>query len=217
VVAVDQASGQHAGRHEDAEKISAAVGDIRHPALGGARSSRDRLVERHHHVPDELEQQEIQAGNVQRKEQVEQPQQQRDPRPGQEHQVGAGDRGDGMELFYARCAILHAARAAKIDAFDVVFSDVNDDEGFLKEANFAKRLGFNGKSLINPRQIELLHQAYAPTEQEVLKAQRIVHAAEEAESQGLGVVSLNGKMVDAPVVLNAQRILALAKPAFVQA
>jgi citrate lyase subunit beta/citryl-CoA lyase len=126
-------------------------------------------------------------------------------------------RGDGMELFYARCAILHAARAAKIDAFDVVFSDVNDDEGFLKEANFAKRLGFNGKSLINPRQIELLHQAYAPTEQEVLKAQRIVHAAEEAESQGLGVVSLNGKMVDAPVVLNAQRILALAKPAFVQA
>jgi citrate lyase subunit beta/citryl-CoA lyase len=126
-------------------------------------------------------------------------------------------RGDGTELFYARCAILHAARAAKIDAFDVVFSDVNDDEGFLKEANFAKRLGFNGKSLINPRQIELLHQAYAPTEQELLKAKRIVNAAEEAERQGLGVVSLNGKMVDAPVVLNAQRILALAKPAFVQA
>jgi citrate lyase subunit beta/citryl-CoA lyase len=126
-------------------------------------------------------------------------------------------RGDGTELFYARCAILHAARAAKIDAFDVVFSDVNDDEGFLKEANFAKRLGFNGKSLINPRQIELLHQAYAPTEQELRKAERIVNAAEEAERQGLGVVSLNGKMVDAPVVLNAQRILALAKPAFVQA
>jgi citrate lyase subunit beta/citryl-CoA lyase len=126
-------------------------------------------------------------------------------------------RGDGTELFYARCAILHAARAAKIDAFDVVFSDVNDDEGFLKEANFAKHLGFNGKSLINPRQIELLHQAYAPTEQELRKAERIVNAAEEAERQGLGVVSLNGKMVDAPVVLNAQRILALAKPAFVQA
>jgi citrate lyase subunit beta/citryl-CoA lyase len=126
-------------------------------------------------------------------------------------------RGDGTELFYARCAILHAARAAKIDAFDVVFSDVNDDEGFLKEANFAKRLGFNGKSLINPRQIELLHQAYAPTEQELRKAERIVNAAEEAERQGLGVVSLNGKMVDAPVVLNAQRILALAKPAFAQA
>jgi len=123
-------------------------------------------------------------------------------------------RGDGTELFYARCAVLHAARAAKIDAFDVVFSDVNDDEGFLKEVALIKRLGFNGKSLINPRQIELLHQAYAPTEEEVRKAERIVEAAEEAERAGLGVVSLNGKMVDAPVVLSARRILYLARPTY---
>jgi citrate lyase subunit beta/citryl-CoA lyase len=119
-------------------------------------------------------------------------------------------RGDGSEIFYARCAVLHAARAAKIDAFDVVFSDVNDDEGFLKEVEVAKRLGFNGKSLINPRQIELLHKAYAPTEEEVRKAEQIVNAAKNAEREGLGVVSLNGKMIDSPVVLNAQRILALA-------
>lgn len=123
-------------------------------------------------------------------------------------------RGDGTELFYARCAVLHAARAAKIDAFDVVFSDVNDDEGFLKEVALIKRLGFNGKSLINPRQIELLHRAYAPTEEEVRKAERIVEAAEEAERSGLGVVSLNGKMVDAPVVLGARRILYLARPTY---
>ena len=123
-------------------------------------------------------------------------------------------RGDGTELFYARCAVLHAARAAKIDAFDVVFSDVNDDEGFLKEVALIKRLGFNGKSLINPRQIELLHQAYAPTEEEVRKAERIVEAAEEAERAGLGVVSLNGKMVDAPVVRSARRILYLARPTY---
>jgi citrate lyase subunit beta/citryl-CoA lyase len=116
-----------------------------------------------------------------------------------------------MELFYARCAVLHAARAAKIDAFDVVFSDVNDDEGFLKEVNLIKRLGFNGKSLINPRQIELLHQAYMPSEEEVAKAKRIVEAAQEAERAGHGVVSLNGKMVDAPVVLSARRILDLAR------
>lgn len=126
-------------------------------------------------------------------------------------------RGDGTELFYARCAVLHAARAAKIDAFDVVFSDVNDDEGFLKEVALIKRLGFNGKSLINPRQIELLHQAYAPTEEEVRKAERIVEAAEEAERAGLGVVSLNGKMVDAPVVLGARRILYLARPTYLPA
>jgi citrate lyase subunit beta/citryl-CoA lyase len=126
-------------------------------------------------------------------------------------------RGDGTELFYARCAVLHAARAAKIDAFDVVFSDVNDDEGFLKEVEVAKRLGFNGKSLINPRQIELLHKAYMPTAKEISKAELIVDAAEKAEREGLGVVSLNGKMVDPPVVLNARRILALANPSFVRA
>jgi citrate lyase subunit beta/citryl-CoA lyase len=126
-------------------------------------------------------------------------------------------RGDGSELFYARCAVLHAARAAKIDAFDVVFSDVNDDEGFLKEVAVAKKLGFNGKSLINPRQIELLHKSYEPTEDEIRRAERIVEAAEKAESEGLGVVSLNGKMVDPPVVMNARRILALAQPSYTQA
>lgn len=119
-------------------------------------------------------------------------------------------RGDGSELFYARCAVLHAARFAKIDAFDVVFSDVNDEEGFLREVETVKRLGFNGKSLINPRQIELLHRAYAPTDQERERAERIVEAAEDAERKGLGVVSLGGKMVDAPVVAAARRVLALA-------
>lgn len=119
-------------------------------------------------------------------------------------------RGDGSELFYARCAVLHAARYAKIDAFDVVFSDVNDEEGFLREVETIKRLGFNGKSLINPRQIELLHRAYAPTPKEAERAGRIVEAAEKAEREGLGVVSLNGKMVDAPVVAAARRVLMLA-------
>ena len=119
------------------------------------------------------------------------------------------ERGDGTELFYARCAVLHAARLAKIDAFDVVFSDLNDDEGFLKEVDLIRRLGFNGKSLINPRQIELLHNAFAPTQEEVDYAKRVVAAAARAEKEGLGVVSLNGKMVDAPVVAHAQRVLQL--------
>ncbi len=126
-------------------------------------------------------------------------------------------RGDGTELFYARCAVLHAARAARIDAFDVVFADINDDEGFLKEVELIKRLGFNGKSLVNPRQIELLHNAYAPTADEVTRAERIVEAAERAEREGLGVVSLNGKMVDAPVVNSAKRILQLAQTSGIRA
>ncbi|MCT6867466.1 MAG: citrate (pro-3S)-lyase subunit beta, partial [Gilliamella apicola] len=110
------------------------------------------------------------------------------------------ERGDGTELFYARCAVLHAARVAGIDAFDVVYSNVNDDEGFLKEVSLIKKLGYNGKSLINPRQIELLHNAYAPTASEVENAKKIVEAAEEGERKGLGVVSLNGKMIDAPII-----------------
>lgn len=120
------------------------------------------------------------------------------------------ERGDGTELFYARCAVLHAARAAKIDAFDVVFPDLNDEEGFLKEVDVIKRLGFNGKSLINPRQIELLHNAYAPTQEDVDYASRVIAAAEKAEEQGLGVISLNGKMIDAPIVDNAKRVLSRA-------
>ncbi|AWB09194.1 citrate (pro-3S)-lyase subunit beta (plasmid) [Azospirillum humicireducens] len=121
------------------------------------------------------------------------------------------ERGDGTELFYARCAVLHAARAAKIDAFDVVWSDLNDEAGFLKEVDLIKRLGFNGKSLINPRQIELLHNAYAPTEEEVEYAGRVVAAAEEGERKGLGVVSLNGKMIDGPVIDHARRVLQRAE------
>ena len=117
------------------------------------------------------------------------------------------ERGDGPELFYARCAVLHAARVAKIDAFDVVFPDVNDDAGFLKEVELIRRLGFNGKSLINPRQIELLHNAYAPTEEEVDHAKRVVAAADKAAREGLGVISLNGKMIDAPIVNHAQRVI----------
>lgn len=121
------------------------------------------------------------------------------------------ERGDGTELFYARCAVLHAARVAKIDAFDVVYSNVNDDEGFLKEVSLIKKLGFNGKSLINPRQIELLHNAYAPTAAEVDHAKKVIEAAEDGERRGLGVISLNGKMIDAPIIERAKKVIELAK------
>ncbi|MEB8014786.1 citrate (pro-3S)-lyase subunit beta [Citrobacter braakii] len=117
------------------------------------------------------------------------------------------ERSDGTELFYARCMVLHAARAAGIDAFDVVWSDVNDEAGFLLEVELIRKMGFNGKSLINPRQIDLLHNAYAPTQQEVDHARCVLEAAEEGERHGLGVISLNGKMVDAPIINRARRVL----------
>lgn len=116
-------------------------------------------------------------------------------------------RGDGSELFYARCAVLHAARVAGIDAFDAVYADVNDEEGFLKEVEFIKHLGFNGKSLINPRQILPLHNAYAPTQAEVDYAKQVIAAAEDGEKRGLGVISLNGKMIDPPIIDNARRVI----------
>ncbi len=117
------------------------------------------------------------------------------------------ERGDGTELFYARCAVLHAARGAGIDAFDVVYADINDEAGFLKEVDLIKRMGFNGKSLINPRQIEILHNAYAPTQEEVDYAERVIAAAEDGERNGLGVISLNGKMIDAPIINHARVVI----------
>ncbi|OOF59779.1 citrate (pro-3S)-lyase subunit beta [Rodentibacter myodis] len=118
---------------------------------------------------------------------------------------------DGIELLFARCSILQAARAAGIQAFDTVYSNANNEEGFLQEAALIKQLGFDGKSLINPRQIELLHNLFAPTQKDVEQAKRIIEAAEEAQRQGSGVVSLNGKMIDAPIIDRAKLVLERAK------
>ncbi|SEG18685.1 citrate (pro-3S)-lyase subunit beta [Vibrio hangzhouensis] len=118
---------------------------------------------------------------------------------------------EGTELLFARCSILQAARAAGIMAFDTVYSDANNEEGFLKEASHIQGLGFDGKSLINPRQIELLHNVFAPSEGEVEHALAVIEVAEEAERQGSGVVSLNGKMVDAPIIERARWTLERAK------
>ena len=74
-----------------------------------------------------------------------------------------------------------------------------------------KQLGFDGKSLVNPRQIELLHNLFAPTQKDVDQAEKIIAAAEEAERNGLGVVSLNGKMIDAPIIDRARLVLERAK------
>ncbi|MDA8441429.1 MAG: citrate (pro-3S)-lyase subunit beta [Peptococcaceae bacterium] len=118
---------------------------------------------------------------------------------------------EGIELLAARSQILFAARAAGIDALDTVFSDVNDEEGFIREVKLIKQLGFDGKSLINPRQINIVHNIYTPTEDEIKKSIRVIEAAKEAEKKGSGVISLNGKMIDKPIVDRARRVLELAE------
>ena len=114
---------------------------------------------------------------------------------------------EGIELLFARSSILHAARANGLMAFDTVYSDARNEEGFLREASLIKQLGFDGKSLINPNQITLIHNLFAPTQKEVDHATRVIAAAEEAERNGSGVVSLNGKMVDTPIIERAKLVL----------
>ena len=121
------------------------------------------------------------------------------------------ERGDGTELFFARCAVLHAARAAGIDAFDVVFSDVNNEAGFLKEVDLIRRLGYNGKSLINPRQIELLHNAYAPTEEEVDYARRVIARRRKSRAQRPRRHRPQRQDDRSPVIQSARRTLQRAQ------
>lgn len=120
---------------------------------------------------------------------------------------------DGQELFFARNMILHAARIAGIAAIDTVYSDVENSEGFQDEVRLIKQLGFDGKSVINPRQIPLVNEIYQPTEKEIQNAKEVIWGIREAEAKGSGVISVNGKMVDKPIVERAQRVIALAKAA----
>jgi citrate lyase subunit beta/citryl-CoA lyase len=118
---------------------------------------------------------------------------------------------DGGELLYARAAIVAAAKAAGVDAFDTVFTDVNDCEGLFADALAAGNMGFSGKAAIHPSQVAVIHRAFRPEEKEVRKASRVVRAAREAEERGVGVISVDGRMVDAPVVAQALRTIELAR------
>ncbi len=117
---------------------------------------------------------------------------------------------DGAELQLARETIVVAARAAGIDALDTVYSNLNDMETFRREVEFIKTLGFDGKSIINPRQIEVVNEVFTPTQKDIDKARTIIAAIKEAEKKGSGVIAVNGKMIDKPVVIRAQRTIELA-------
>jgi len=125
--------------------------------------------------------------------------------------IGTPRTADGRESFWARCQVVNAARAAGVQPIDSVFSDVADMEALRQSVLEAKSLGFDGKGCIHPRQIAVIHEAFAPTPEELEKARKIVAAFEEAESRGLGVVSLGSKMIDPPVVKRAQRVVKLAQ------
>ncbi len=118
---------------------------------------------------------------------------------------------EGTELFNARTRIVWAAKAAGMQAIDSVFSDVNDAEGLRRETELVKGLGFTGKSLVNPRQIPVVHEVFRPKKEEIAEALEVMEAIQRAREMGTGVISLRGRMVDAPVVKRAARILRTAK------
>jgi citrate lyase subunit beta/citryl-CoA lyase len=115
----------------------------------------------------------------------------------------------GIELLTARGQLVMAARAAGIYALDTVFSNINDMAGFRQETSLIKNLGFDGKSVINPIQIEEVHKIFQPTQAEIAEAKAVMMAIKEAESKGSGVIALNGKMIDKPIVERAERVLKL--------
>jgi citrate lyase subunit beta/citryl-CoA lyase len=124
--------------------------------------------------------------------------------------IGTQRTNEGKESIFARQMLINAAKAAGIQAIDTVFSDVGDMEGLRQSVIEAKTLGFEGKGCIHPRQVQVVHEAFAPTIEEIEKAKKIVLAFEDADKKGLGVVSLGNKMIDPPVVKRAQRIIELA-------
>ena len=124
--------------------------------------------------------------------------------------IGTQRTTEGRESLWARSMVVNAARAAGVQPIDTVFSDVTDMEGLRASVLEAKSLGFDGKGCIHPRQIQVINEAFAPNDQEIEKAKKIVLAFEKAEAQGLGVVSLGSKMIDPPVVKRALRTVKLA-------
>jgi citrate lyase subunit beta/citryl-CoA lyase len=124
--------------------------------------------------------------------------------------IGTRRTNEARESFWARAQVVNAARAAKVQPIDTVFSDVADMEGLRQSVLEAKSLGFEGKGCIHPRQIEVINDAFAPTDDETKRAKAIVLAYEDAQAKGLGVVSLGSKMIDPPVVKRALRTVDLA-------
>jgi citrate lyase subunit beta/citryl-CoA lyase len=117
---------------------------------------------------------------------------------------------DGEELLYARGQIAAAAAAARAEAIDAVFTDLNDPEGLRRDCRRARGLGFHGKMAIHPKQIEIINDAFTPAAAEIERARRVVEAYDAARAGGHGVTTLDGRMVELPVVDRARRVLALA-------
>jgi citrate lyase beta subunit len=127
--------------------------------------------------------------------------------------VGATRSREAVELMYARQAVLTAAAAFGLQAIDIVTIDFKDLEGLRQEAESGARMGFSGKQIIHPAQVDPVQAAFTPSADAVAHAQRIVDGFEATQKQGKGAFALDGKMIDLPLVKNAQKVLERAKAA----
>lgn len=121
--------------------------------------------------------------------------------------------GTGVELNGARQHMIIAARAAGVQCFDTVFTNLDDMEGFRRETEMIHLMGFDGKSIVNPRQIPIVHEVFTPTEKDILFAEKVVEEIDTKKAQGIGVFTVNGKMIDIAFYDGAKRTLMLAKAA----
>lgn len=134
--------------------------------------------------------------------------------------IGAGDylrtmhataRTDGAEMFQARAQIALAARAADVMCFDTVHINVDDLEGLERDTRLIKDMGYDGKSVINPRQISVIHKVFTPDRKQIEVAQRTIREIENQAAEGTGVFIINGAMVDIAMLEGAKRVIELAK------
>jgi len=117
----------------------------------------------------------------------------------------------GDELLYPRIMVVIAARAAEVIAIDTPYNDFRDEDGLIRETTLAQQLGFQGKYVIHPSQIEPVNRAFRPSPEEVEEARRVMEAFDEAEAQGFASTSVDGKMIDTPIASRARRLLMVAE------
>jgi len=118
--------------------------------------------------------------------------------------MGAVRTSAGWEVFYARGAVVTAAKAYRVQAIDMVFFDLHDLDGLARECLQGRQMAYDGKMAIHPRQVEIIQRAFAPTPEEIERAQHVLQAHEEHQAAGTGAFALDGRMVDMPVVRAAQ-------------
>ena len=127
--------------------------------------------------------------------------------------IGATRTAEGTEVLHAREHVVLAASAADVDAIDTVYTDIEDTDGLGEETEFAVELGYDGKMAIHPAQVEPINEAFTPAPEKIEWAERVLAAKERADAEGRGVFRVDGEMIDAPLVAQAERTLKYARAA----